>query len=321
MNLWKILLVFILTCCAVCSSLFAEDVNSSLSKPRLLLFAGQRNRSHFKLLKDPKISKYFAPDFVWDIRHFKDREEFLRMVKALRNANPKTVIGCYTSACLAVSEKKATYPTARVPLERCSPEWLVRDKDGNPVRYPLAKFDWYFLDVRRWDVRQAVISFGVARAKHLGLDAVCFDNCYWDYVQNEFTFSVPEWREAFMKFFSEAGKACHKEGLKCVVNVVLNSELNIPKAFPEIAPYVDGLLTELAFNPRFRTPEAVRRELETYEDVLKKGKLVLLIPYPRVPEQDEFVLEQIKPLARRYGSIYMVPSDLKEDKPMYWLSD
>lgn len=319
----KILLAFILVYFASCVA-HLQSVNSSLPKRRLIVFGAQRNRSHFKLLKDPKLAKYFAPDFIWDVRNFKDREEFLRMVRALRNANPKAIIGSYASACTALHAKKRTVPAARIPLEQCKAEWLLRYKDGSFVKWPKNPYR-YFLDMRRKDVREASINLAISRAKYNGLDAVCFDNCYWSTIPvKNFPISKQEWTDAFMKFFSEAGKACHKEGLKCVVNVVLNTEIYIPQAFRAIAPYVDGLLTELAFHPRSRTADTIRRELETYEEVLKQGKMVLLIPRYRKKDdmkrkEERFGLTQIRPLAIKYGNIYLTASGPVHDEPLYYV--
>lgn len=286
-------------------------------KVRLIHFAAQRNRSHFKLLKDPVLNRYFSPDFIWDVRHFNNEKEFRDMVKNLRSCNSKVMIGCYNSACTTVPERLDSFPSAKLPLEQCDPAWILRlEEDKSPVRWP-KKDRRYFLDMRRSDVRQAIISLSIARAKYYNLDAVCFDNCYWGIVpMKKFPVSSAEWSEAFMQFYRDAGNTCREKGLKCIVNVATIASY-IPDAFRAISPYVDGIMTEIAFHPNITAAKMLDRELITYEELAQKGKIILLIPSSK--QDQSFALKVIRRLASQYDNIYLASRDPLVDDPLAWV--
>ena len=271
-----------------------------LPKVRSLKVAGNINRSHFKLMKDSKSAKHLASNFVWHLSSFKDQAEFLKMTSTLRRINPVIVLGSYASACTTLPASEDIFPPTKVPLEQCKPEWFLRDKDNNLIIWGEQERR-YWLDMRRQDVRKAVITLAIERCKYNGLDAVCFDNCYWGLPNKKAPVSKQEWTAAFMKFFEEAGKAAHREGLKCVVNVATHVR-DIPGAFVAIAPYVDGIMTEMAFHPQARTPEMLHRELKAYESVLKQDKIVLVLTRQ---EDEQFGLLAIWPLASKYGKIFL----------------
>jgi len=311
-------LFLFLACWDSCYSDVIPQSQPSVRRPRSMKFGGNRNRSHFKLLEDPKLAKYFAPDFVWHLSSFRDRDEFLRMTSTLRKINPNTILGSYASPLYALSAEDDLYPPAHLPLSQCPKNWLLRNKDGT-VRVVGEEKHLYCLDVRQKEVRQAVITLAVERAKHNRLDALCFDNCYWGRAPRlDFPVSVDEWTQAYMKFYEEAGKAARQAGLKCVVNVATYPS-QIPDAFLAIAAHVDGLMTELAFYPNIRTPERLIRELKGYEQLLKQGKIVLVGVSERKDEQ--FALLAVWPLARKYGNIYVSVRGLVQDEPLYWLAD
>jgi len=289
-----------------------------MKKRPSMLFAAQRNRSSFKYVQDPNLSDFFAPDFVWDIRVFKDETEFIKMTKLLRRANPNIILGSYASALYALAEDKDTYPPAKLPLNQCSKNWLLKNSRGSFVLAGEKK-DRYCLDMTKQEVRQAVIGLAIARAKHNGLDALCFDNCYWGISPNtEFPVSSEEWTAAYMKFYKEAGDEARKNGLKCFVNVATYPE-DIPTAFAQIAPFIDGIMTEMAFHRNVRTPEMLYRELKGYENVLKQGKRVFL--FPRYREDEQFALLAITPLAKKYSLIYLSASGPTHYEPLYYLAD
>ena len=205
-----------------------------------------------------------------------------------------------------------------MPLSQCPKSWLLRD-NRNAFVLTGDHNDHYFMDVRQSAVREAVISLAIARAKHNGLDAVCFDNCYWGLMPRvDFPVSAAEWTSAYMEFYREAGNEVHKAGLKCVVNVATYPG-SIPAAFAEIAPFVDGIMTEMAFYKSVRTPEGLYKELKGYENVLKQGKMVLLIPFNK--EDEQFALLAIRPLAKKYGRIYLAAAGLTHYEPLYFLAD
>jgi len=294
-----------------------SDAKRKSQKSHLMKFGGNRNRSHFKLLKDPKLSKYFAPNFVWHLSSFKDQAEFLKMTSMLRRSNPDIVLGSYASACTTIPRAKDTFPPTTVALEECEPDWFLHNKDDNNFVIWGKTKDRYYLDIRLKKVRQTIIELAVARANHNDLDAVCFDNCYWGLPHSKASISNQEWTDAFMKFYREAGHAAHEADLKCIVNVATYPSQIIP-AFLSIAPYVDGMMTEIAFHPNMRTPELLIRELKGYEELLKQGKIVLLGVAEKKDEQ--FALLAIWPLARKYGSIYLSVRGLPHDEPLYWLA-
>lgn len=279
-----------------------------------LYFAGQRHRSHFKLVNDPYLKNYFAPNFVWDVKNFNDKEEFDRMTGLLRETNSNIILGYYMSACTTLNSSQDSFPPSRIPLEQCQPGWLLLKYNDEPLTWPNQE-GRYFLDMRKAEVRSAVINRAIAQAQHYNLDALCFDNCYWGY-GNEVV-SKEEWTSAFMSFYQEAGIAASENDLLCVVNVATLSD-EIADAFRTIAPYVDGLMTEMAFHPTVRSSVAVQAELQGYEDVLIQGKMVFLFPYSN--NDLDFALRRIQPLGEEYGNIYLCTRGSIVPNDLYYLS-
>jgi hypothetical protein len=238
------------------------------------------------------------------------------MTAALRKQNPGTILGSYASACTTLPSGKDTFPPAKLPFEQCKPEWLLRDKNGKTVTYG-NEVDRYLLDMRLPEVRQAVIQLAIVRAQYNGLDALCFDNCYWGGVLGTtFAVSASEWTAAFMQFYQEAGQAAHDADLLCIINVATTAD-KIADAFRAIAPFVDGMMSEMAFHPVMRSPSDLARELTGYEDLLKQGKIVALIP--RYKEDERFALTAIRPLAEQYRNIYVTAGGPVHDEPLYCL--
>lgn len=288
-----------------------NDFNQPRSVSKFIYFAGQRNRSHFKMVKDPLLVRYFAPDFVWHLATFAGPNEFHRMMHLLRQYNNEIIIGFYSSACTAMPSQDDLFPPARLPLEEAESQWLLRDSKGREVNWP-KNVKRVFLDMRKQSVRQAVIGLAVARAKYYGFDALCFDNCYWGYGIHDI--SEEEWTQAFMEFYREAGRASHQNDLLCIVNIATKAD-EIDDAFVAIAPYVDGLMTEMAFHPNLRSPDAVQAELKGYETLLKQGKKVFL--FPKNNSDLVFALSAIRPLAEKYGNIYLCNKGKLIPSPLY----
>ena len=270
------------------------------------------------MLRDPILKKYFAPNFIWHLSSFKSQAEFQKMMKLLRETNPKTVIGCYSSACTTVLAKDDLYPPTTIPLEQCKPDWLLRDKKGGLLTWGKDKKRFIF-DMRRKDIREMIISLAIARAKYYGFDALCFDNCYWGYVNPKASVSVEEWTNSFMQFYNEAGKSAHDANLLCVVNVATNRVSLIPDAFRAIAPYVDGLMTETPLHPNLRQKKKVDKELKAYEDVLKQNKIVLLIQ--RKSEEGKRSLKIIRPLAKKYPNLYLNFHGMLKYESLIWIEN
>jgi hypothetical protein len=266
----------------------------------MLHFGGQRNQSSFNMLNDPVLKMYFAPDFVWHITTFKKNAEFDRMIFLLRQLNPQTIIGYYHSACTTEPSRQDFNPPTKIPLEEVKSDWFLTDNNGKRVTWP-GTTNRYYLDIRKQEVRQAIISLAIARTKYYRLDSVNYDNCYWGYGIADI--SKEDWTAGFMEFYKEAGEAAHENDLLCIINVATRADL-IDDAFNAMAPYVDGMMTETAFHPNIRTsPHALRAELQGYEDMVKQGKKVFL--FPRYEEDLEFTLKSIRPIAEQYGNIYV----------------
>jgi len=316
-NRYKILMLLFLANFLIITTIFAmTGSKTNKSSEALLYFAGQRNRSHFKFLKDANLAKYFAPDFVWDIRIFKDRAEFERMVQLLRRINPTIILGSYASACTTMPKTNDTFPPAKMPIRQCKPEWILRDPStGEAIKYGSKDNGRCFLDMRQPAVRRAVISLSIARAKHFGLDAVCFDNCYWGIVpMKNFPSTQEQWSKAFMLFYEEAGKACHKVDLKCIVNFATKAD-KIPNAFDAISSYVDGMMTEITFHPNIVKLGLLNKELDAYRRASERGKLVLLFPSSK--QSLQFALKKIRPLAMKHKNIYVCPKGKMVDTPLF----
>jgi hypothetical protein len=315
----KILLIVMMGLCFFAIPAYAKELSVSAAKRApSMYFAAQRTRYSFEHFKKISICDYFAPNFVWDIRHYNSHQEFEKMKSALRQINPEITMSLYISASLAMPRSQESYPPSRIPLESCPSEWLIKGKFGKPFDVkPDSKREAYFLNMLKKEVRQAVITLAITRAKHFGFQSISFDNCYYMRVHPLNPISKKDWTNAFMDFYKEADEEIHGEGMTFVVNVGSPPEY-IPEAFEKIAPYVDGILTEQAFHTSIRTPESIYKELKAYEKVLNQGKKVFLIS---TQDNEDFALLAIRPLAKKYGNIHYASIGLTHHNPLYRLSE
>jgi len=278
---------------------------------KLFLFAGIRSRLHFRILDFPELRPLFAPDFVWQVNDFRSDEEWERMMRLLRQFNKNVIIGYYHSACTTLPPNKDFVQPSKMPNNQVPKEWILRYANGNPVTWPDTE-DRFFLDMRKEEVRRAVINLAIARTKHYGYDAISFDNCYWGYgvpTSTGAVVSAKEWTEAFMKFYEEAGKSANENGLKCIVNFAARAD-DIPRAFEAISPYVDGIMTEMPFHPNIIKAGKVEQELAAYEKVLKEGKYVFLLQTRE--EIGLQTMEIARPLLDKYDNIYITIPQVKQ---------
>lgn len=249
---------------------------------KLFMFAGMRSQAHFRMLEYAELRPLFAPDFVWTVSSFRSEEDFSRMMRLLRQYNPETTIGYYFSACTIYEPDRGRIPDRlmTVPPSQVPNEWLIRDKNGRRITWPNQE-NRFVLDLRKEEVRQAIISLAITLAKHYGYDALSFDNCYWGYgmpvgAGSSTVVSAKDWTEAFMKFYEEAGKAARENELKCIVNVAARAN-DIPAAFEAISPFVDGIMTEMPFHENIVKAGLAQRELAAYAKVAKEGTSVYLL--------------------------------------------
>jgi hypothetical protein len=229
-------------------------------------------------------------------------------------------LGYYFSACTTLPAAKDPmgdyYQQTKVHFEDIPSTWLLKNAKGEYIPWPKTT-DRYFLDMRQEQVRNAVVAQAVSLAKQYGYDALSFDNCYWGLTPlADFPVSRVEWTEAFMNFYQEVGIAAKEANLKCIINVATSAD-KIADAFRAISPYVDGMMSEMAFHPNVRSTEYLERELAGYEDILKLGKSVYLIP--RYAEDEQFALTAIQPLALRYRNIYVTARGTVHHEPLYIL--
>lgn len=281
-------------------------VNSAETSKKLFMFAGIRNQSHFRVLEFTELRPLFAPDFVWHVTGFRSEEERLRMVRLLRYFNKNIIIGYYHSACTTLPPEEDYEQPSKMPNEHVQNDWILKHADGKPVTWPDTK-NRFFLDLRKDQVRQAMIALAISRAKHYGYDALSFDNCYWGYGVPASTgevVSAEDWTKAFMKFYDEASKAAHENGLKCVVNVATPS---VWQAFEAISPYVDGIMTEMPFHENVVKAGNVDRELAAYEKAAKEGTMVLLMQ--TYEGRGQLTLDLARPLVDKYDNIYISITD------------
>lgn len=298
----------------------------------MINFAGHRNNSHFVYKGDPVLGDYFSADVVWDVRIFNNMTDFQQMVTDLRaEQTGDNIIGGYHSALYALDQSLDSLPPAKIPLEIAldptlwtpsvsnpsAEEWILRDEDGHYLLYSNPEGTSpgrHLLNITVPEVRDAIIYYATTRAKANGLDAVCYDNCSWGLTATSAypPISVAEWTEGYMKFFEIAGQTANDEGLLCFVNVSTYAA-QIPNAFAAISPYVDGIMSEMAFHPNVR--DNLQDELDAYEAVLQQGKYVLVVP--RYSADEDFALQQIAPLARTYRKIYLSTAGAIHHNPLY----
>jgi hypothetical protein len=235
------------------------------------------------------------------------------MMHLLKKMNPDIIIGHYYSACTTTAQSRLPFPATKIALEICRPQWLLRDADGKKVSWP-GQPKRYFLDMRKSTVRKMVIARAIAKARQLGFNALSFDNCYYGYGVKDASVSAEEWTKAFMAFYKEAGKKANEYGLKCVVNVACRVD-DIPEAFRKIAPFVDGIMTELPFHPNIvKNKKLLKAEVEAYQHVLEMNKMVLLLQVHE--ERSSTTLKWGKPLAEKYSKMYIVVKGWKKNYPL-----
>lgn len=295
-----------------------QELNNVLpytQKPsrRPLNFAVGRLQEDFKWANDPKLKRIFAPDFVWMVNVFHKREKYFEMIELLRQRNPRAIIGRYNAACLAQESRYESIIPIFYPLEKCPEGWLLHSPEGKRVPYldrigdtDEYKENGYFLDMRKKEVRSAVIQEMIARTLNDGLDATCYDICYWDVVPSHHPIPIDEWNnEAMLPFYKEAGYEAKKNGLLCVVNVAVPS-WKIPGAVRAIVPYVDGLMLETSFHPKVIKDGILQKELDAYKWALEQGKMIFLIPRGLTLEAESFALKKVRPLdSIRQGRIFV----------------
>jgi len=273
---------------------------------RPLNFATSRVEKDFEWANDPKLKHIFAPDFVWIVNVFSTREKYFEMIELLRQRNPKAIIGRYNSAICAI-QKDSIIPIC-YPLEGCPEDWLLHDPNGKRVQWIKGSGQItpkYILDMRKPEVRTAVIREMVARTLNDGLDATCYDNCTWDVVARWMPVSVEEWNKAMLAFYKEAGYEARKNNLLCVVNVSFWA-FKIPEGVPVVIPHVDGLMLETSIHPKVVAEGKLQDELDAYKWALEQGKMIFLIPRGRTLEWESFALEKVRPLDKiRQGRIFV----------------
>ena len=141
---------------------------------RPLNFAVSRYEIDFEWANDPNLKHIFAPDFVWIVNIFSNREKYFEMIELLRQRNPKVIIGRYNSATCA-RLRDSIIPVC-YPLDGCPENWLLHyPETGERVRYIKhqtgVKTQRYILDMRKPEVRTSVLKEMVARVLNDGLDA------------------------------------------------------------------------------------------------------------------------------------------------------
>jgi len=284
-----------------------------VAERRPLNFTGSRREVDFEWANDPALKNVFVSDFVWSINVFRTRKRYFEMIELLRQRNPRAIIGRYNSAtCAKLSSRDSIIPVA-YPLEKCSENWLLHTETGRRVPYmkrikgtkKYREDGRYFLDMRKPEVRTAVIREMVARALNDGLDATCYDNCYWDVVPRYLPVSVEEWNKAMLVFYKEAGYEAKKNGLLCVVNVAIPA-FKIPGGVRAIIPHVDGLMLETSFHPLVIERGKLQEELDAYKWALEQSKMIFLIPRRQTLEAESFALKKVRPLDNiRQGRIFV----------------
>jgi hypothetical protein len=165
-----------------------------------------------------------------------------------------------------------------------------------------------------------------------GGNAVGLDNFYWGCVpmygkdpERKFPIAWQDWTAAFVEYAREAGILCHRNRLKLIVNIGVPQK-EIGAACADFSPYVDGLMTEMAFHPEVRNSSALlEAELAGYEYYLKNGNQIYLVPFTSPPEtpleSENYVLRKIKPLFTKYGNIHVcgLHGSKIVANPLYWL--
>jgi hypothetical protein len=284
--------------------------DSSAQRP--LNFAIFRSQKDFDWMANPELKHLFAPDFVWNINVFKTRDEYCKMIKLLRERNPNAILGRYNSATCAKLASKDSIVPVTFPLEKCKESWLLHQSTGERVPYLKREAGTnsynedgrYFLDMRKIEVRSAVIEEMISRALNDGLNATCYDNLYWDVVPNNFPVTIEEWNNAMLSFYKEAGSKARQNGLLCVVNIAVPGP-KIPQAVHAIASHVDGMMFETSFHPWVIENGKLQDELDAYDWALHYGKMIFLIPRGQTLNAENFALQKIRPLDKiRYGRFF-----------------
>lgn len=299
---------------------------------RPLNFATMRTQEDFKWADDPKLKRIFAPDFVWIVNVFHKREKYFEMIELLRQRNPRAIIGRYNAASTAKESRFDSIIPIFYPLEKCPENWLLHTPDGKRVPYLKRKKgtkqyreNGYFLDMRKGEVRSAIIQEMITRALNDGLDATCYDICYWDVVPGLLPVSIEEWNKAMLAFYEEAGYEAKKHNLLCIVNVAIPS-WKIPGGVRAIIPHVDGLMLETSFHPKVIKDGILQKELDAYKWALEQGKMIFLIPRGLTLEAESFALKKVRPLDNiRQGRIFVtIGKDISKgekrfihDNPLY----
>ena len=266
--------------------------------------------------------KYLIPNFTWIVRNVAgDRDAYDSMVSELHSANPNAILGNYMSACFASSAAEDDDPNIPRYIHYDDPDfdstWILLADSNDPNSYiTSSKFPYLrYLDMNMPEARSAIIDLAIERALDRNLDAINFDNCYWGVAPRSDVnpYDANEWTAAFMNFYSEANSAADACRLRLIFNVATGKVGRVEDAFEAVSPYADGLMTEWGFHPNRRTDSGLSKEVAGYETVLKTGTMVLIFASKagvcdivNSTQNKAFGVSKIRPLAEKYGNIYLV---------------
>lgn len=216
---------------------------------------------HSQIVYPPVVLQCSAPS----------KSEFDKLIKDYKK-NGVEYLGCYYSATTSYipSNIGGSYPEGAIPPTKIKYDWILRDKENNPVIWSNDKDRW-FLDIGKSEVQRAIINRAFDQARAANTDGVFFDNLsYKFWAPNGQT--LEQWSKKTLEFLKYAREYSNKYLMKVVINTSTE-----PQNWKDLEQYVDGISYEMAVHPnRLKNKELYERELASYEDLIKLRKSIFL---------------------------------------------
>ncbi len=247
----------------------------------------------------------------------------------LRDAMPTANLGRYFSGVVAVPPGYST--PGEHGINTLFPVWLevpqesmLRRRDGTFLLIPYGEGPGTLLDLTKPGVRAALIDKWIEVSQpfdHLSIDNVMFRITD---LFDDTPYGSQVWFDSVLQVFVEyQEKRRNPPPGVDVKPLVLNCASFIPHGWPELAPHVDGLMTESAFflithaNDQARV-NFVRNEMQTYRNTIDMGKHVYLVQQSLGERSLEIVAAMTCLLRNPGENLYYFGGLPDNTEPYYW---
>lgn len=268
-------------------------------------------RTYEDIGKEDALGKSFA-DNLWACSDFETYEQFYEMVGLLTERNPGVLIPLSTSSCIGIRNGEQNDRLFKYYIEESEvrEEWWLRDENGEKVAYDSSESKWY-LDIRKFDVRQAIISHNLKQAIEYGFNVMQFDNLSFNLSYSSFlNFDVSfyEWTNSCLSFAKEARNSAINNGILSYIDVEVDDIADVPSMIDMFYFHCDGILNKYGYNNI--NYDTLKLEYDAYEKALIAGKKIFI--NFNSSENREEVYNWFRPLSINYQNIFAFPKNVED---------